>query len=249
MKSIFVNSFKEPLTAYSRKLEWSNSTGSDLFAVLNVYNVWCSKHNQRIFGDTEEQKLQETMFGHKHFIDIRSLRECNVLVNELNARLNRMGVRKMTGLNREVWNENEKTMILKIVISGAFYPNFFVRSASGGEKYGREPYHCLNGRDPCTTVYFSGFNQRYIRQLYVSSIKELLIGKVIQKSNAANVKVAFGENSERVFITFEPPAASNTVEKDWITHRSSIPGKILTEVYKAIKMRKTQKQVTIKVLK
>lgn len=243
-KNIFVNSLRDPLMAYSRKLEWSNGSGSDLFALLNVYKVWLVKHNQREFGDGAEQKLEEKRFCERHFVEIRALQDCYLLVQELKKRLDNLGIKEMTG--RELWSESERSLILKVVVAGGFYPNFFLRSKTGN-MFERTAYHCLSGRDPCNTVYFSGFHQKYIRQLYVRPIKDLLIGTVVDKYKAETVKIAFNENSERVFVSFSSDKL-NLEGRDWDTHCATIPGKILTEVYKAVKMKKLQMPANIKVM-
>ncbi len=38
-KSIFVQGMKNPVTYYSKKLVWSDGSGSDLFAILKAYKV------------------------------------------------------------------------------------------------------------------------------------------------------------------------------------------------------------------
>lgn len=118
MKSIFANSLHEDMSAYSRKLEWSNGSGSDLFAILNVYRVWSLKHNQREFGSSPEQKQREKEFGTRHSVDVRSLRECHLLVEEIRERLQRLGIEERVGVDRVIWKDYERSVILKVVIAG-----------------------------------------------------------------------------------------------------------------------------------
>lgn len=110
-------------------------------------------------------------------------------------------------------------------------------------------YHTLNGRDPRTTVYYSGFREKYIRQLYITTIKELFIGHLIDEDTAHTVKVSFDDNSEKVFVTFGCMTKNPRGEEDWVTRKATIPGRIITDVYKAVKMRKLQMPGTIKVLR
>lgn len=108
------------MSAYSRKLEWSNGSGSDLFAILNVYRIWSLKYNQREFGNSPEQKRREREFGSRHSVDIRSLRECHLLVAELRDRLLRLNIDEQTGIDRVIWKDYERSVILKVVIAGTF---------------------------------------------------------------------------------------------------------------------------------
>lgn len=249
VKSIFTQSIHDSLGTYSRKLEWSNGTGSDLFAIYNAYQVWSIKHNQKDFGNTKaEQRHAEKIFGEKHSIEIRSLYDCHLLVQELKERLTNLGIEEPTGVNRVVWSEQQKTIILKVVIGGAFYPNLFLRSTPDSQKYESEVFNVLNGRDPYTTVFYQGFNEQYIREMYTSSIKQLIGNGIIDKADMRNVKVSFGEQSERVFVTFEPHSNGNK-GAHWMTKRSKIPGKIAIEVYKAIKMRKLRMPRKIRVMR
>lgn len=106
------------MSAYSRKLEWSNGSGSDLFAILNVYRIWSLKHNQRKFGAGPEQKKREKEFGIRHSVDIRSLHDCYLLVEELRSRLYRLNIEEPTGVDRVIWRDYERSIILKVVIAG-----------------------------------------------------------------------------------------------------------------------------------
>lgn len=87
-KSIFTQSTHDSLGDYSRKLEWSNGTGSDLFVIYNAYKVWTFKHHQYDFGITRaEQRQAEKSFGQKHCIEIGSMHDRFLLVRDLKTRL------------------------------------------------------------------------------------------------------------------------------------------------------------------
>lgn len=124
-KSIFKITFDKDLGEYTRRLEWSNGSGSDLFAILNAYKIWHLKHTQKEFGRGRHQRQAELDFCKRHYLDVRSLNECHSLVQELTKRAEGFGMKEITGLKRIRWTEQEKSIILKVVIAGAFYPNFF----------------------------------------------------------------------------------------------------------------------------
>lgn len=109
-------------------------------------------------------------------------------------------------------------------------------------------FNTLHGRDPYTTVYYKGFSEQHIREMYTSSIKQLIGNAIVDEADMRNVKVSFGGQSERVFVTFEQHNTGNTGEH-WMTRRSKIPGKIAIEVYKAVKMRKLRIPQSIRVMR
>lgn len=83
-------------------------------------------------------------------IEIRSLNDCNMLVEELKKRLAKLGIETAAGVNRTVWSEHQKTIVLKLIMGGAFYPNIFLRSSPECQKYDNEVIKMLNGRNSYT---------------------------------------------------------------------------------------------------
>lgn len=167
------------------------------------------------------------------------------LVTEINQRLQYFGIREHSGTSRPLWTRAEKYVVWKIIIAGGFYPNYFIRSNSYEDDGDREAFHRLNGRDPCNTVYFSGFDQKYIGPLYQKTIKDLLKDCT---PDPRNMLVSFDQSSEKVFVTFRKidderyraPGGDSGVEV--------IPGQVATEVYKAVKFQKLQLPTEIDVM-
>lgn len=168
------------------------------------------------------------------------------MVQELKKRLFKLGIREKFGNGRSQWSEEEKSIILKVVISGAFYPNFFSTGPNDSTAE-RDTFCVLNGRDPNSTVYFNGFSTEFIRELYVKQIKDFFKDTIVDERDLDKVRVSFDRSSEKVFVTFDSETQYQNVEgNDWITHRYSIPGRTQPEVYKALKMR-TMKMPIFKV--
>lgn len=235
---------------YSRKLEWSNGTGSDLFAMRNAYKVWETKHNRREFGSKPEQVKAEQDFCHQNGLEIRCLHECHVLIKELKGRLSRLNLVEFTGTEAIRYNDQERAVILKVVLAGAFYPNYFVSNPNNNPIFEHDTFHALNSRDPRTTVFFSGFKTEHIRELYVKHIKDFFKGTVVDEYNADEcVKVSFDKGSEKVFVTFDMNQDfGDESANSWEKH-ISIPGGIAPEVYKAVKMRKLRYPAEIHILR
>lgn len=253
-KNIFkyVDNKKDGIFAYTQMLQWANGSGSDLFAMLNVYTVWTKLHNERAFGtdhtkeSRQKMKMFEQEWANRYYIEVAALYECQQQIEEVGQRLQQMGIQPSTGYNRVRWTENEKAIMLKVVIAGAFYPNLFGRSSQPQQHFEREMFSVVAGRDLRNTVYFSGFEQKYFRHLYVQSIKQLFVQSgVICAEDLPNVRVSFDEGSQKVFVTFLN--AYRDHEQQYGLAR--MPGSVLPEVYKSIKMRYLRIPTHIRVIR
>lgn len=202
---------------YSCKLEWSNGSGSDLIAMRNAYYVWKTKFDR---GDLRELQAEKE-FCDRVGLEIRSLHECHALVADLKIRLQRFQFIGLDGSGEMHYNPAEKSIILKVVISGAFYPNFFVTSPSNSSQNDNELPKFL---DPQKTVYISGADSTKQRELYFDPIKKLFCENFIAKSDLDCVKLSWDSNPTKIFVTFD----TNRNDDD----------KISLEVYKAVKLRK-----------
>lgn len=110
----------------------------------------------------------------------------------------------------------------------------------------RDTFRVISGRNPCNTVYFSGFQEKYIRPMYVESIKKILQPCT---NSPDNIQVTFDEGNEKVFVSFKQTKASLQANTDnELNYVEMAPGQVCIEVYKAVKLRKTSKQSQIKVM-
>lgn len=62
--------------------------------------------------------------------------------------------------------------ILQLALAAAFYPNYFVRGAQGGQIDEKEAVATLAGHDPYSTVYLQGMPVNQPAVLYKQSILE-----------------------------------------------------------------------------
>lgn len=110
----------------------------------------------------------------------------------------------------------------------------------------RQTARDLCGRNPCNTVYFTGFEEKYIRPLYVHSIKKMLKPCTYSPDN---IRVTFDKGNEKVFVSFEQTRASIDANTDIDVDAVEMgPGQVCSEVYKALKMKKTSKPLTLQVM-
>ncbi|XP_061390701.1 probable ATP-dependent RNA helicase spindle-E [Musca vetustissima] len=209
------------LKAYIQKLKWADGSGSDLIAIVYAYKEWLT-------FDPEDDEGQHA-WANRKYINIRSIREMHLLVEELKQRLKPLGIKIPRNNRQHNDGDWEKSIILKIIIAGAFYPNYFVYTKLQHPDKERADFHILCGQNPKRTVYFTNFDTRHIGQLYARSIKELFKPADI---NPKNIEVSFQANCERVLVIFkDDPDADDSSDK------IKTPGSVCAEVYKAIKMR------------
>ncbi|XP_075146643.1 tudor domain containing 9 protein spindle E [Haematobia irritans] len=224
--------------AYLKKLVWADGSGSDLFAMLNAYKIWSSMCEQNNLRDDEAQSA----WANRYYINLRSIKEMHLLIQELKERLNSYNFKVQNSYQRVHWIDREKTIILKIVIAGAFYPNYFTRSSLNETDRERGVYHAICGNDPCSTVYFTNFNTKHIGQLYTQHIKHIFRDVGIKPQD---MEVRFQSGSEKVFVTFK-----NEFEDDYdeSSKRVMVPGRVRPEVYKAVRMRMSRVPTYINVM-
>lgn len=197
---------------------------------------WLAQHQQNMFLDDQSERV----WAQRFYLSVRSLKEMTLLINELTQRLDRLGLSARSGANAVRWTSAEKAIVLKCVIAGAFYPNYFTRMPFHQEN-DRDAHKELCGRDPSTTVFFRGFNHRHIGALYTSTIKKWFEDVCSPKQ----IHVSFDPSTEKIFVQFrphagaEPGAAGGTADTDYV---ESMPGQVAVEVYKAVKMRQCAKE-------
>lgn len=83
-----------------------------------------------------------------------------------------LGIKETVGQGKVTLSTLESPLVLKVVMCGAFYPNYFIRSSNAGQIDEREAVKTLSGRDPYRTVYMSSMSRDQPGQLYISNIKK-----------------------------------------------------------------------------
>lgn len=233
VRNIFSTPFNNPMQAYSQKVRWSNGSGSDLLAILNVYTVWQDKKRANFFENANEEEA----WAKRYYVQIRALNEMYHLCDEIKDRLKSLEIYTINTPELHTWKRAEKQLVLKIIFCGAFYPYYFFTSPV----IERESFHILGGRDPCNTVFFKGFEPEYIGLLYEKHIKNMFA----EIAPLKDIKVNFDDNSQRVFVTFTNNGKYHEISPNLVDR---MPGRVLTEVYKSIKMRKLKSRTPLLVM-
>lgn len=93
------------------------------------------------------------------------------LVKEIQQRLHSMVIEEASGPNVKPLAESQKALLLRVVLFGAFYPNYFSRDAVAGQIDEREAVKTMCGLDPYSTVRLQGFPIDQPPKAYVRQIK------------------------------------------------------------------------------
>lgn len=235
LKSMFSSPFQERMAAYDSKLMWADRSCSDCIAFLNAFVVWRHNKEQGVFGPNA---IREEAWARRYFLQMRALRETATLVRELKERLEKMGISETKGQGRFTWSQQEKPLILKIVMAGAFYPNYFVRGSHGGQVDEKEAVRLLVGRDPFNTVFLQGMPMDQPGELYIKTIKRAL------GDCGRDMKVSF-DGTSKVYVQFGRPLSSSDQKKGDFNFVADIPGKICMPVYKGVKLRQLKLPITL----
>ncbi|KAI5707002.1 hypothetical protein M8J76_016445 [Diaphorina citri] len=233
VKNPFSSPYREEMEAFCSKLIWADSTCSDLIAFLNLYKVW---HSQKTRGFFNRSKCQtEKTWARQNFVQISSLREIEKLVVDINNRLRYHDIRTDPEF---ILKNHERPIILKIIIGGAFYPNYFFRSKESGQMDEKDALKTLGGYDPMNTVYLKGLptSQVDMVPLYANEIK-----RYMNFCNPNEMKIH--ADGSKVFIQFKDMSGKM---KSSNSHMEYIPGKVNIAVFKSIKVRMISNALTIK---
>lgn len=254
IQNIFSVPFNERFNAYKKLLLWADTSCSDLIALLNLYNVWQSMKRENNFENVNSEKRWCTT----NFVSLKGLREWHILVTEVKERLAQMRITNITGTSRTLYSDKEKAIILKIIICGAFYPNYFIRSDAGGQIDEKEAVRMSGGRDPFKTIYFTGMTTSQPKQLYVRAIKKLLHG---QNETNQDVFVGFDGsrysifpyllnnqlvfnfcnnsycNYSKIYVEYRRYNETITINSDGQQQIATLPNKIPIDVYEGVRKR------------
>jgi len=151
VKSIFATPFDKKLNAYRQKFQWSANSLSDCISVLYGFTTWKNKLDLKEF---ERSGVNEYQWCSRRNLQVKRVREVAKLAEELESRLERFNIIKprrrpeFKGDSRDPIEQ----LILKMVICGAFYPNYAIKEESDE----REAVKFMSNHDPLRTVVTKG---------------------------------------------------------------------------------------------
>ena len=126
-------------------------------------------------------------------------------VDEIIKNLKMMDISPLSIQDPVKWSEERKFIILRLIMFGAFYPNYFVRNTNNEVEVMANKI--LMGRDPKNTVYMQGMDEEQARfgELYAGQIKKLLQDCT--------------KEEEKIKLTFEGRKFSSSLTEYWEMQR------------------------------
>lgn len=215
VKDIFNIGFFEMESTYHEKLHWSANSDSDNIACLNAFKVWRNdKANRRISSPYEEKE-----WARRKSLRVRSLREIDAFITEITCKLHNFGITETMGSTKNTWeNLNiDRTFVLKFIIAGAFYPNYFIKFPHNINDHNRDVERTLAFRDPTNTIVLHGWPLKQPGSLYSKQFQNIF-GKHMGFKTYENITVSF-DGSNRVYIEHE---AKNRVPNDYTFVRDCV---------------------------
>ncbi|XP_050064006.1 probable ATP-dependent RNA helicase spindle-E [Aphis gossypii] len=241
IKSIFSQPFNQRLEAYTQNLIWANYSCSDPIAYIGAYQSWLESK-----PEFDQNPNLEKTWALKNYIQLSAMRELYDLIDDVSNRLNRhFGIIANSGKIKWIKPE-EKDIACKVILAGAFYPNYFIPKTNNAYMDEHEVHTTLEEHDPYQTVYFTGFPKDQPKELYKEAIESLFPKKLVGKPTA------YFNKSNKVFVEFP---MSNIKNMAYNTNQYEeklnqlVPGNIAYGVYVAIKMRTLKFNFKIPLLK
>ncbi|XP_066262393.1 probable ATP-dependent RNA helicase spindle-E [Euwallacea similis] len=239
IQNIFSVPFQKRMDAYRKVLLWADGSCSDLIALLNLYSVWQRLNRENAFAS----KSQESDWCRRNLVNLKGLREWHLLVTEIKQRLEWMQIKDTVGPGKVVLSNIEKPTVLKVVMAGAFYPNYFIKSKEFNQTTERDAVKTLGGRNPYCTVYLTGLDPRQPGQIYVRQIKRM----IRDRDNETDVQIGF-DGSMKVYVEFKNALDPIMVNVDGFTRLANITERIPTQIYEMIRKRQLKYDFDLRLL-
>ncbi|KAJ6218490.1 hypothetical protein RDWZM_009647 [Blomia tropicalis] len=181
----FLKNPYDPIHTFKSYLSWSNHSLSDSLAYLKAYRMYKTLESK--FANNS-QMAQKWCFQNN--IEYQRLLELETLIEEIKIRLQSNLKIDIDFSSRSVYKKAEQDLILKVIISGAFYPNYFIRRYTN-ENFIRDYQSIMNCEN---TVMFTGFpsDNSITNSLYVPILKDMF--------NSCAKKIEFKVNGKVVFM-------------------------------------------------
>ena len=197
-KPIFTSPFDRKVQAYKNKLHWADRTFSDCFAILLAYQTWDGHRRKGTFSGRDGVMDREAAWCSSSFLQRKQLQEMARQVEDITRNLKMMDIEPLQIQDPVRWEPEHKFLILRLVMFGAFYPNYFVKSSSSEVE--ALAHRTLCGRDPKNTVYLHGFDQDQAQfgELYAEQVKRIFRAATTDEDQ---IKLTFDKS--HIFVEFD----------------------------------------------
>lgn len=232
-KSIFTSPFNKRVQAYKNRLHWADRSFSDCLAILNAFRTWERMRRGGEFStrETPNSRSREASWCQSNFLQLKQLEEMRVQVDEISKNLTMMDITPLVTQSQDSASQGteEKFFILQLIMFGAFYPNYFVKSSS--YEVDRMAHKTLEGHDPRNTVYLHGFDkdQTKFGRIYANQLKQMLADVTRDED-----KIKLDFSGAHIFVEFQRAVQdeARSVESYKAAGRteSNLTGNISTQV-------------------
>lgn len=148
----------------------------------------------------------------------------NLLVADLTERLDSMRIKTLP--NAPKYSPRDRLLVLKVAVAGAFGPAHFFKPVELTHAAERSAFVAINNLDIFRTIYFRNVNIKF-GEIYEQQLIELMQAKGIIGPNT-KMSISFDQpTNEKIVVTFEDNCEDGLV----------LPGRVVTEVYRAVKVR------------
>ena len=227
-KSIFAAPFDKRVEAYKGKLRWADGSFSDCLAILRAFQEWESKRRRGDFSSRDGVRNRESDWCRLFLLNKNQLEDMSLMVEDIKKCLWRQDIKPLQIQNPIVWSQDWKFTVLRLVMFGAFYPNYFKKVVNPDIQ--KSAHRTLEARDPTNTVYLQGFDHQQARYggLYVDQLKNL-VGVAATEDD---VRLSF--NGGLIFVEFD----RRKEQQQHIFGQALVStGEISSQVYVAVKLR------------
>ena len=195
-KSIFTAAFDKRVKSYKNKLYWANRTFSDCFAILLAYQTWEQRRARGEFKGKDGAK-RERDFCETTFLQKKTLAEMFLLVEDITRTLKILHIEPLQIQSPVKWEGEQKYLVLRLIMFGAFYPNYFTKNVSSEVEI--NAHRALQGRDPKTTVYLQGMDEKHSEYgaIYSGQIKSMF-----QECHKEEDKINLTFDGRKIFVEF-----------------------------------------------
>ncbi|XP_040569036.1 probable ATP-dependent RNA helicase spindle-E [Lepeophtheirus salmonis] len=235
--SIFVNSFNNRAKSYEYKLMWSDGTFSDGIAIKLAYEKWQNLLLTGRFKGIGQSNPHENELNwcRSNFLELKALKEMHSTIRDIQASLLHNGIQVFPRPNvSNKKSEHQKYLLIRIVMFGAFYPNYFIQSQNSLDS--KEVNKTIYGKDHRNTLYFTGFPNEQVpyAPLYFGQIRNFFNGFI-----PADENIRIEVNGSKVLVSFNKRNYESLIEKQ-CSYR--LNGTVLQQVLVGVKLRKVERE-------
>ncbi|CAG0893716.1 unnamed protein product [Cyprideis torosa] len=227
-RSLFLRPFNDEIRSFMYKLMWSWGSSSDCLAYKNAFKSYI-----RLCHDETTTERQKVDYTRKYFLDHVVLEEVRKNYDDIVQRLKRnyeitAHWKPAVNFERSETEVLDNEFLLKIVIAGAFYPNFFALGRLNAEQV----YKQVEPHNPLQTVYLKDLPSG-VGYLYERSILERL-----NNIPPTNVQKKIHYHHQKACVVYSQEFWSEVVTDAKV-------GKVPTSLIMAVKFGKINKGIPI----